>query len=59
MGVSGVYVLLQASGKESWQNWGEVGRKGTETSAHSFLRDLLWAYLSFRAVGREKVGVKL
>lgn len=36
-GVNGAYVLLQASGKESWQNWGEVGRKGKETSARFFL----------------------
>lgn len=37
MGVNGAYVLLQVSGKLSWQNWGEVGRKGKETSAHFFL----------------------
>lgn len=36
-GVYGAYVLLQVSGKLNWQNWGEVGRKGKETSAHSFL----------------------
>lgn len=33
MGINGAYVLLQASGEESWQSWGEVGRKGKETSA--------------------------
>lgn len=37
MGVCGAYVLLQVSGKLNWQNWGEVGRKGKKTSAHSFL----------------------
>lgn len=37
MGVNGAYVLLQVSGKLNWQNWGEVGRKGKENSAHSFL----------------------
>lgn len=37
MGVNGAYVVLQVSGKLNWQNWGEVGRKGKETSAHSFL----------------------
>lgn len=36
MDVTGACVL-QASGKEGWQNWGEVGRKGKETSVHSFL----------------------
>lgn len=58
MGVNGAYVLLKISGKLNWQNWGEVGRKGKKTSAHSFLWPpgvllcLHWTCLTFRAVGR-------